>query len=68
VTADPTVGACIGENQIFTAGTHNRVTVLPVIYEGTGARKLLNVDLIKDAEGEPLNLAIYQMVERTVDY
>ena len=68
IIADPTVGGVIGENQIFTAGTHNRVTVLPVIYEGTGARKLLNVDLTKDAEGESLNLAIYQMVERTVDY
>ena len=58
----------IPESEIFTAETHNRVTVLPVIYQATGARKILNIDLQRDAVGENLNLAIFQHVERTINY
>ena len=66
--ADMSGSSVIEEHAIFQAGSHSRVTVLPVIYESTGARKLLNVDLTKNAAGNALNLAIYQMVERTINY
>ena len=58
----------IPESEIFTAEAKNRVTVLPVIYQATGARKILNVDLQRAAVGENLNLAIFQQVERTINY
>ena len=58
----------IPESEIMTAGTANRVTVLPVMYEMTGSRKILNVDLVKAASGANLNLAIFHQVNRTVDY
>ena len=64
----PNDATVIAEHAIFAPGSHSRVTVLPVIYEGDGQRKLLNIDLTKSATGENLNLAIFQMVERTVEY
>ena len=66
--ADPTLASVITEAEIFQPHTANRVTVLPVIYEATGQRKLLNIDLNKSVDGSNLNLAIFQMVERTVEY
>ena len=66
--ATPNDAVVISEHAIYAPGSHARVTVLPVIYEGDGQRKLLNIDLTKSAEGENLNLAIFQMVERTVEY
>ena len=66
--ATPNEAAVISEHAIYAPGSHGRVTVLPVIYEGDGQRKLLNIDLTKSADGENLNLAIFQMVERTVEY
>ena len=62
------LGEVITEAEIFQPAAKNRVTVLPVIYEATGERKLLNIDLTKSANGSNLNLAIFQMVERTVEY
>ena len=67
-TADPTLAEVISEFQVFEPVATARTTVLPVIYEGTGQRKLLNIDLTKSVDGENLNLAIFQMVERTVEY
>ena len=58
----------IPESEIFTAEAQNRVIVLPVMYEATGARKILNIDLVKDKAGEDLNLVIFSQVERTIDY
>tara|TARA_R110001632_G_scaffold1865_4_gene8173 strand:+ start:866 stop:2470 length:1605 start_codon:yes stop_codon:yes gene_type:complete len=58
----------IPESEIFTAEAANRVLVLPVMYESTGARKILNVDLTKNADGENLRLAIFHQVERTITY
>jgi hypothetical protein len=66
--ADPTLAQVISENEIFQPAELSRTTVLPVIYEATGQRKLLNVDLSKSVDGENLNLAIFQMVERTLEY
>ena len=66
--ADPTIAQVITESEIFQPAANNRVTVLPVIYEATGQRKLLNIDLTKSVNGQNLNLAIFQMVERTVEY
>tara|TARA_R110002073_G_scaffold53710_2_gene138336 strand:- start:760 stop:2415 length:1656 start_codon:yes stop_codon:yes gene_type:complete len=67
-TADPTLAEVISEFQVFEPVATARTTVLPVIYEGNGQRKLLNIDLNKSVNGENLNLAIFQMVERTVEY
>ena len=67
-TADPTIAEVISEFQVFEPVATARTTVLPVIYEGNGQRKLLNIDLNKSVNGENLNLAIFQMVERTVEY
>jgi len=58
----------IPESEIFTAETDNRVVVLPVMYEATGARKILNIDLVKDKAGQNLNLVVFHQVTRTVDY
>ena len=58
----------IPESEIFTANAANRVLVLPVMYESTGARKILNIDLTKNAAGENLRLAIFHQVERTITY
>ena len=58
----------IPEAEIMTAEAGNRVTVLPVMYESTGARKILNIDLVKAASGANLNLAIFHQVTRTLDY
>ena len=66
--ADPTIAEVISEFQVFEPVATARTTVLPVIYEGNGQRKLLNIDLNKSVNGENLNLAIFQMVERTVEY
>ena len=60
--------AIIPESEIMTAEAANRVTVLPVMYEMTGSRKILNIDLVKAAAGANLNLAIFHQVTRTVDY
>ena len=61
-------GEIIPESEIMTANGGNRVTVLPVMYESTGARKILNIDLVKAAAGSNLNLAIFHQVQRTLDY
>jgi hypothetical protein len=58
----------VPESEIFTANAGNRVVVLPVMYEATGARKILNIDLTKDKAGEDLNLVVFSQVERTIDY
>ena len=58
----------IPESEIFTAEAQNRVVVLPVMYEATGARKILNIDLVKDKAGSDLNLVVFSQVERTIDY
>ena len=58
----------IPESEIMTANAGNRVTVLPVMYEMTGSRKILNIDLVKAAAGANLNLAIFHQVTRTLDY
>ena len=60
--------AIIPEAEIMTAEAGNRVTVLPVMYEQTGSRKILNIDLVKAAAGANLNLAIFHQVQRTLDY
>ena len=66
--ADLADSEIIPEAEIMTANGGNRVTVLPVMYEQTGARKILNIDLVKAAAGANLNLAIFHQVTRTLDY